>query len=105
VQAQQRLAQSSFLPISRQDALQLLAETSAQLTSSNIYLVRASAFYVDQTYAIGSSLRVFYYPDEALVEILNYSLSRLGALPSNVAIIIETDAAVKTVDVICLTAA
>jgi len=105
LRAQQRLAQKNFVGISRDEALRLIANGSVPSVGAHNYLVRASAFYVDQNYAIGSSLTAYFYPDESIAEIVNLSLSQSGAAPTNLAVIITTDAEINGVEVICRTAA
>ena len=38
------------------------------------YLVRASAFYVDQDFNVHSSMSAFWYPDQKFLEVINESL-------------------------------
>ena len=103
--AKVQLSTTPIRQLSGQDALKLLRDQEMLDPKSRLYLVRASAFYVDANYDLKSGLEVYIVPDEKVLAVVNTSLSQPGTNPVNLAIIVETDVEITEVDVICLTAA
>ncbi len=101
--AKAQLMNRTFVKITQDEASRLTGLGS--FADRNIYLVRASAFYVDENYSIKSRMTAFFYPDDHAVEIVNYSLSRPGAVPTNLAIILDTNQDIAQIDITCRTAA
>lgn len=101
--AKAQLMNRAFVKITQDEASRLTG--LGVFAARNIYLIRASAFYVDENYAIKSQMAAFFYPDNHALEIVNYSLSQPGTVPTNLAIILDTNLDIAEVDVTCRTAA
>jgi len=61
--AKQRLSTNAFVKIDTQEATQLVGISTELSIGGNYYLVRASAFYVDQNYSIKSGLKGYLFPE------------------------------------------
>ncbi|HWY61235.1 MAG TPA: hypothetical protein VNW15_04990 [Rhizomicrobium sp.] len=101
--AKARLANKIFVKITEGEATALTG--ARPFSDRNIYLVRASAFYVGEDYSIKSKMAAFVYPDAHLLDIVNDSLSRPGTVPTNLAVVLGTDLDIDRVEVTCHTAA
>jgi hypothetical protein len=104
-EAKQRLLNDTFVEIDRQEATQLAKNPAALSPAGNYYLVRASAFYVDQNYGLNSRLEAYLYPEEKALQIVNTSLSQPGTRPVDFAVVVDTDTVIQKAEIICLTAA
>jgi hypothetical protein len=100
--AKAQLINRPFVKITKDEASRLTGVEA--LSDRSSYLVRASAFYVDENYFFRGQLAAFFYPEDRVLEIVNHSLSQPGALPTNLAIVVDTDLDIGQVDVTCLTA-
>jgi len=103
--AKQRLSADAFVKIDRDDAIQLAKNSVGFSQAGNYYLLRASVFYVDENYNIKSRITGYLYPDEEALKIVNTSLSQPGTNPVDLAVVVETDLAIRNAEIICLTAA
>lgn len=103
--AKQRLSNDAFVKIDRPEASQLVRNPADVSAAGSYYLVRASAFYVDQDYNIKSRLEAYLFPEEKALEIVNTSLSQPETVPADLAVVVETSAEIQRVEITCLTAA
>jgi hypothetical protein len=103
--AKQWLSNDAFIKIDRREAAQLVRNPAQLSAAGNYYLVKASAFYVDQNYSIKSHLEAYLYPEDRTLRIVNTSLSQPGTKPIDLAVVVETDAEIQKAEIICLTAA
>ena len=104
--AQSELTNSSFAKMLKRQVLDLVGNANdIPMTAKYYYLVRASAFYVDEDYRIKSNLEASVFPEEEALEVVNTSLSQPGTKPANLAIVVATDTEIERVEIICLTAA
>jgi hypothetical protein len=103
--AKQQLSDKAFVRIERREVAQFL-NSPAQVSSDNIYyLVRASAYGIDENYKISGRLVADLFPMEKALQIFNLSLSRPGDVAKNFAVVVETDTEIQKVEIICLAAA
>ncbi len=100
-----QLTTVAFKQLSEPDALTLLRDGETVNPKSRLYLVRASAFYVDANYDLKSRLEVYLIPVARLLKVINTSLSQPGTMPVNLAILAETETEITEVSVMCQTAA
>jgi hypothetical protein len=99
-----QLSNASFVKVDRREASQLVRNPAELSDAGNLYLVRASAFDLDQQYIIVSRLAAYLLPEERALSIVNTSLNHPDAIPKNFAIVVETDAEIQKAEIICLTA-
>jgi hypothetical protein len=102
--AAQRLSNDAFVKIDRREASQLVRNPAELPDAGNYYLVRASAFYVDQNYSVKSRLEAYLFPEEKALQVINTSLSQSGTKPVNLALVVETEFEIQKAEIICLTA-
>jgi hypothetical protein len=102
--AKASLLNGAFFKIDSKEAAELVGKPYGVDPRANYYLVRASAFYLDQDYNIKSSLAAYLYPREKTLEVVNSSLSQPGTAPGNLAIVVETNVAIRKAEITCLTA-
>ena len=102
--AKKELSETPFKAISRQEAEQCLRKGETLSDSSHLYLVRASSLNIDAEYNLWQPLIVLVFPQDNALRVTDESLSRPGRKPINFAIVVETDAEVHDVNVVCLTA-
>ncbi len=72
--AQHRLSNDAFVKIDRREATQLARNPAKLSTAGNYYLVRASAYDLDENYTIVSRLVAYVFPEEKALQIVNTSL-------------------------------
>ena len=88
--AKNRLSDDAFVKVDSQEVTQLVGNPAELFAPGNYYLVRASAFYVDQNYNMKSRLEANLYPMEKALQIVNTSLSQPGTTPTDIAIVVES---------------
>ena len=107
--AQERLQSVSFLPLNNSDAAALLRDGEKLSGGMPLYLVRASAIWLDKDYQMPREafrelpLHVLYSKSLLEIRVVNFSLSPAGTRPSNLAIFIEFDEKIVEESAFCAT--
>jgi hypothetical protein len=95
-----------FVHLTRKEASDFVKDPSLLVAEGGgeFYLVRASAFYVNDQFDIRSNLRVYAFPNDHALEVVNSSLSQPGTEPVNLGVVVRVGFKVREIGVICLTA-
>lgn len=104
--AKKLLQNKPFVLLTQKELSELVkdAPLTAAKGDDRFYLVRASAFYVDDQFNIRSSLRVYAFPNDRALQVVDSSLSQPGTEPVNLGIVVKVGFAVREIDITCLTA-
>jgi hypothetical protein len=77
--AQKQLINATFVKVDRREASRLVRNPTELSDAGNFYLVRASAFDLDQQYTIVSRLEAYVLPEERALSIANTKPQSSGA--------------------------
>lgn len=102
-EAHRRLASEVLITIDQRSA-ERLTEGHIVKGKSHYYLVRTGVMWVGADYRVRSRLHATVYPEDGVVEIFDESLSGPKAMPTNVAVVVASDYALKGAESICLSA-
>ncbi|HLZ68029.1 MAG TPA: hypothetical protein VKQ29_17525 [Aliidongia sp.] len=107
--AQERLRSVSFLPLDYSDTVTLLRDGEKLSGGMPLYLVRASAMWLDKDYQMPREafrelpLHVLYSRSRLEIRVVNFSLSPVGTKPDNLAIVIEFSGEIAGESAFCAT--
>jgi hypothetical protein len=104
--AKELLRSKPFIHLTREEALNLVKNPSLLATKGDgqLYLIRASAFGVDDQFDVGTRLQVYAFLNDRALEVVNSSLSDPGMEPVNFGVVVRVAFEVRELDIACLTA-